>query len=146
MPTKSAVRILMKSAALIGLVAGMSAVSASAADASLLGTHWKLVSIEGLAADASRREPHIVLTADGSIEGSTGCNNFGSGYQLDGASLSFGRFFTTRMYCEKLYDQEQAILDTLPQVARWQVNGDQLELQNSAGIVLAVFEAFPGAD
>ncbi len=146
MKSGSVGRTVMKSAALVGLAAGLSAVSASAADASLLGTHWRLLSVAGHEADVSRREPHIVLAADGSIAGSTGCNNFGAGYRLDGSALSFGRFFTTRMYCQKLHGQEQAILDALPLVARWQVSGERLELQNSAGIALAVFEAVPGAN
>jgi len=137
-------RTIMKAAALVGLVVGLSAVSASAADASLLGTHWRLVSVDGHTADASRREPYILLGDDGTISGGTGCNSFNAGYRLDGAALSFSFFATTRMYCKEVFDQERLILDTMPQVASWHVSGDRLELKDAAGTVLAVYEAVPG--
>lgn len=139
-------RTIMKAAALVALVASLSAVSASAADASLLGTHWRLVSVGDHAANTSRREPFIVLTADGRIEGSTGCNTFDAGYRLEDAALSFSFFATTRMYCREVFDQERLILDTLPSVTGWTVNGNRLELKDSAGTVLAVYEAVPGAE
>ena len=81
------------------LVGGVSAVSARAADASLAGIHWRLVSIGGTAADLSRREPFILLDASGQISGGTGCNRFAGGYVVDGAYLTFGQVATTRMYC-----------------------------------------------
>jgi len=143
---QSIARKLVKSAALLTLAVGACAVSASAADASLLGTHWRLVTIDGMQANASRREPSIVLGADGSLAGNTGCNNFGGGYTLNGPSLTVGRVFTTRMYCRTVWQQERALLAALPQVARWQVNGDRLELKDAAGTTLAVFEATPGAE
>jgi putative lipoprotein len=138
-------RTIMKAAALVALAASLSAVSASAADASLLGTHWRLVSVGDQPANTSRREPFIVLT-DGRIEGSTGCNTFDAGYRLEDAALSFSFFATTRMYCKEVFDQERLLLDTLPAVTGWTVNGNRLELKDSAGTVLAVYEAVPGAD
>jgi len=139
-------RSLFRVAILVGLAGGLSAASASAADAGLAGTHWRLVSVGGLAADVSRREPFILLDADGRLSGGTGCNRFAGGYVADGGYLTIGEVATTRMYCAAVWSQERAILDALPLVTRWQVTGDRLELLGGTGLVLAVFQAAPGAN
>ena len=132
---------LVRAAALVVLAGTLSAASASAADASLAGTHWRLLSVGGMDAEASRREPFILLDANGQIAGGTGCNRFSGGYVVDGDYLTIGEVATTRMYCAPVWEQERAILDTLPRVTRWQVSGDRLELIDRTGVVLAVFEA-----
>jgi heat shock protein HslJ len=134
-------RSLLRAVLVLSLAGGMGAASASAADASLAGTHWRLLSVGGMDADASRREPFIVLDANGQIAGGTGCNRFSGGYVVDGDYLTIGEVATTRMYCAPVWEQERAILDTLPLVTRWQVSGDRLELIDRTGVVLAVFEA-----
>jgi heat shock protein HslJ len=141
MLVRSFVRTLVRAAALVVLVGTLSAVSASAADASLAGTHWRLISIGGIDADAGRREPFILLDANGQISGGTGCNRFAGGYVADGDYLTIGQVATTRMYCAAVWEQERAILDALPEVVRWQVSGDRLELYDRAGVVVAVFQA-----
>ncbi len=146
MGSRSPLRSLSKAIALVVVATGVSAVSASAADASLAGTHWRLVSIGATAADASRREPFIELDDHGRLIGGTGCNSFGGGYVIDGDYLTFGQVATTRMFCEAVWEQERAILDALPKVARWQVKDDRLELIGGTGVVLAVFQAEPEAN
>lgn len=146
MHSHSVLRTLSRAAALVVIAGTLSAVSASAADASLAGTHWRLVSVGDMDADASRREPFIVLDASGQISGGTGCNRFAGGYVTDGGYLTIGQVATTRMYCASVWRQEEAILAALPKVARWQVTGDRLELYGGTGTVLAVFQAEPGAN
>ena len=143
MLVKSFLRPLAGAAFLVLLVAMAGAASARAADADLAGIHWRLVSVAGVAADLSRREPFIALDADGRLSGGTGCNRFAGGYVVDGGYLSFGEVATTRMYCAGVWSQERAILDALPKVAQWRVAGDRLELLGDRGTVLAVFEAAP---
>ena len=146
MLAKSFFRTLTRAAALMILVGGMSAVSASAADASLAGTHWRLVTLGGAAIDTSGREPYIVRDAHGRLMGGTGCNSFAGGYVVDRAFLTFGQVATTRMYCANVWRQERAMLDALPRVSQWRVAGDRLELIGGNGLVLAVFEAEAGAN
>ena len=146
MLSNSLLRTLSRAAALVVIAGTLSAVSASAADASLAGTHWRLVSIGGTAADLSRREPFILLDAAGRLSGGTGCNRFAGGYVVDGAFLTVGQVATTRMYCATVWEQERAILDVLPKVAQWRVAGDRLELIGGNGLVLAVFQAEAGAN
>jgi heat shock protein HslJ len=139
-------RLLLRAAALFALATIAQVASAGAAEASLLGTHWRLVSVDGTAADLSGGEPGLELASDGTLAGNTGCNTFGGGYTLDGASLSFSQLFSTRMYCDALNDQEQALLDAFGRVDRWKVEGGRLELQDRSGITLAVFEAGAAAN
>lgn len=134
---------LFRLATLAVVAAAFGPVSARAVDAALAGTHWRLVSVGGVAADVSRREPFIMLDPNGRLSGGTGCNRFAGGYVVDGGYLSFGEVATTRMYCAAVWEQERAILDALPEVARWQLTGDRLELLGETGTVLAVFEAAP---
>ncbi len=146
MRSRSLHRALTTAAALMVVAAGFSAVPARAADTSLAGTHWRLVSIGDREADVSRREPFLILDAKGRAMGGTGCNSFAGGYVLDGGYLTFGQVATTRMYCATLWQQEEAILAALPKVAQWQVTGDKLELIGGTGKVLAVFQAEPDAN
>jgi heat shock protein HslJ len=146
MPVKSFSRSLARAAALVVIVGGVSAASASAADASLAGTHWRLVSVGGMEVDSSRREPFIRLGPGDRISGGTGCNRFAGGYVADGDYLTIGEVATTRMYCASVWEQERAILDALPQVTRWQVKDDRLELLSRTGMVLAVFAAEAGVN
>ena len=146
MLVKSFVRSLSRTAVIVMLAGGVHAAAADAADASLAGTHWRLVTVDGVAADASRREPFILLDSAGRFSGGTGCNRFAGGYVVDGGYLTFGQPATTRMYCAGVWQQETAILAALNQAARWQVTGDRLELLGGTGQVLAVFQAVPGTN
>jgi heat shock protein HslJ len=62
-------------------------------------------------------------------------------YALDGESLHFSKMATTRMACpEPLAAQESAFLKALETTAAWKISGNQLELKNGSGAVLARFE------
>jgi heat shock protein HslJ len=88
-------------------------------DAALVGTPWRLESLVwGLGPDGAVSpaigEATLLLGEDGTISGSTGCNRFSGGYELDGTTLTAGPLATTRMACEEaLMDQERAVLDVL---------------------------------
>jgi putative lipoprotein len=116
--------------------------SAAAADAPLQETYWKLSELSGAPIDKGlKKPPFIVLHADGRASGFTGCNRMGGPYQLDGQALSFGPFVATFMYCEGAADTERALLDILPKVKGFAIDGGRLELRGESGDVLARFEA-----
>jgi copper homeostasis protein (lipoprotein) len=108
-------------------------------------TYWKLVELSGksIAAEAGTREAYLQLSpGEAAAGGSTGCNRMTGKYELDGQNLHFSKMATTRMACpEVLMAQESAFLKALEAVAVWRISGDQLELKNAAGVVLARFEA-----
>jgi heat shock protein HslJ len=129
-------------AALFALVLAASAMTASAADASLLDTRWTLESVRGITAVAGRGgPPHMVLGPDGGLNGSTGCNQMGGGFSIDGEAIAFSPIRTTRMYCADAYRTEQELLKAFPDVARYVITGDRLELLTKDGVTLAVFLA-----
>jgi heat shock protein HslJ len=128
----------------LALAVSFHAMAAHAADAALVDTYWKLVSIRGVAAETGRREAHLVFKLSGGLTGNTGCNNLGAVYTLDGDELSFSPFMTTRMYCHDTARTERAFLSNLPDVGRFAIDGNQLELMTASGVTIAIFEATDG--
>jgi heat shock protein HslJ len=122
----------------------------SSADAiALRGTNWRLVAVgdkpvadKPLTASDSARAAHIILQTDSKqVTGSGGCNRLFGVYELNGEALRFSGVGSTRMACKNGMDTETAFLPVLLRVKRWKVAGQQLELSDSAGVVLARFEA-----
>jgi heat shock protein HslJ len=134
-------KFCVRLAALFSLVLAVATMSATAADASLLNTRWTLESVRGIPAVSGRGDPHLILRPDGVLVGGTGCNRMGGAFTLTGQATSFGPIRTTRMYCADAYRTEQELLKALPDVGRWVISGNRLELLNSDGTALAVFSA-----
>jgi heat shock protein HslJ len=117
---------------------------ASVSSPELINTYWKLMSLAGKSVTGTdnQSEPHIVLKPDPKqVNGSGGCNRFFGSYQTTGNALSFGGIGSTRMACPSGMDAEGAFLSALGRVATWRISGQQLELSDSTGAVLARFEA-----
>ena len=68
-------------------------------------------------------------------------NNMGGGFTIDGETIAFSPIRTTRMYCADAYRTEQELLKAFPDVARFVISGDRLELLTKDGVTLAVFVA-----
>lgn len=134
-------KTLLRLIALVTLAASLQTMTASAADASIIDTHWKLISIRGVPAEEGRSEPHLVFSADGGLSGNTGCNNLGSVYTIDGDRIAFGPIVTTRMYCREVARTERELLKNLRDVGRWIVSDQRLELMTDSGVTLAILEA-----
>lgn len=132
---------LARFVAFFTLAACMTVMAASAADAELVTTYWKLVSVRGMEVPESSREAHIVMGPDGRLSGNTGCNLMKGTYEVDGQALTFGPILTTRMFCREVAASERALIHALPLVARWSTTGDRLELLSESGVSLAVFQA-----
>lgn len=107
-------------------------------------TRWTLVQLEGEAvmSGEERREPHLILEPGAKrAAGSSGCNRFTGGYELDGESLRFGALASTKMACAQGMDQEQAFHSALTRTAHWRLSAGGLELLDAKGNELARFEA-----
>ena len=112
----------------------------------LRSTTWQLVSLgdKVVSVADSQRTPHIVLQADSKqVAGSGGCNRMFGVYELNGDALRFSGISSTRMACPDGMDVESAFLSALMRVAKWGVTGQQLELSDSTGVLLARFDARP---
>jgi heat shock protein HslJ len=108
---------------------------------SLENTDWKLVRLGEAPIGATPSEPHLRLDpATSRATGSGGCNQMGGEYTLDGDRLTLGRMVSTMMACAEGMETERAFLDALGRVRGWRLAGEELELLDAAGAVLARLE------
>ena len=117
--------------------------SVSANSTQLQGTYWKLTALGTTPVNApeSEREPHLVLQADSKVNGSGGCNRMFGSYELNGDALAFSGVGSTKMACQDGMEIETAFLPALQRVAKYRITGQQLELLDSAGALVARFDA-----
>lgn len=116
----------------------------AAPEASLRETYWKLVELNGQPVETLKREPHLILKAEGArVTGYGGCNGFGGGYELDEAKqrIRFVGLASTLMACAEGMDTERAFHDALSQADNYSLNGDHLTLNKARMAPLARFEA-----
>ena len=117
----------------------------AAAAANIRDTRWNLVALGDKAiapADTQRATPHIILAPDSKqVSGSGGCNRMFGVYELSGDNLRFSGVGATKMACKGNMQTETQFLGSLLHVKTWKVVGQQLELSDSTGAVLARFDA-----
>lgn len=73
---------------------------------------------------------------DGSLAGSSGCNNYTGGYTIDGDTIDIPPVGGTRMMCaepEGVMEQEAAYLAALDAATTFAVSGDTLDLFDAKG-------------
>ena len=119
--------------------------ASSKPSATLENTRWKLLEVGGKPAVVHPHAPEASITlmvAEHRVQGSSGCNNLMGGYELDGDRLKFGQVAMTRKACiGPLGDQEMAFTQAINQTARWEIQGETLQLLDDKGATLARFEA-----
>ncbi|WP_197047049.1 YbaY family lipoprotein [Paucibacter sp. KBW04] len=120
--------------------------AAGASKASLTGTYWKLVELNGKkpASPADQvREVQITLHKENHrVSGSSGCNRMmGSFKQTGAAGLSFSRMAGTMMACSpEAMAMEQKVHALLAETTGFSIEGEQLSLL-AGNRVLARFES-----
>jgi len=142
--------------AVLAIAAGCTRTPASSEDAApavnttepmLKSTYWKLIALgETLVlTPGGQREAHLILSdTSNQVSGSGGCNRMFATYTLNGDALTFGEVGATKMACPGAMETENAFLPALGRVARWRISGQRLELLDSAGAVVARFDAKAG--
>ena len=117
----------------------------AAATPHIRDTRWNLVALgdKQLApADTQRATPHIILAPDSKqVSGSGGCNRMFGVYELTGDNLRFSGVGSTKMACKGSMATETQFFNSLLHVKSWKITGQQLELSDSTGAVLARFDA-----
>ncbi|HEY9087561.1 MAG TPA: META domain-containing protein [Anaerolineaceae bacterium] len=108
------------------------------AQTQLVGREWTWVSTQmNDGSSITPRQPEafrITFGADGSVSGTTDCNNFFGQYQLEGSHLTFGPLGMTRMFCPD--SQETEFVQALGEV-------DQFLLDEATGqlVLLIKFDS-----
>ena len=90
----------------------------------------------------SQQESYFVLNSETHrVSGSAGCNRMTGSYELKDDHLTFSQMVTTMMACVQGMDTEKAFLKALTEAKTWKMAGEELELLNGAGNLMARFEA-----
>jgi len=121
--------------------------------APLTGTGWTLESYsspEGESVSSVIAGTAITATFsdDGNVTGNAGCNSYGAGYVLDGATITIEPPISTKMYCgepDGIMEQENTYLNLLSSVSSYRVEGNRLSLANEAGTDLLTFVQAPSS-
>ncbi len=70
------------------------------------------------------------------VNGNGSCNSFGGKVIVNGDQLSFGNFFSTKMYCNEVQPVENEFFRQLQTVTRYEIKGKNLILFNVDNAVL----------
>ncbi len=99
----------------------------------LTQSEWMLTSLAG--ANPVSGTTVTANFAAGAANGSSGCNSYASGYEVNGSVLNFpSPFVVTAMACEQaVMDQEQAFLTALAGATSFSISGDALTIQTATG-------------
>ena len=116
-------------------------------EARLEDTRWKLAQLGDQAVVPGVTPQEATLSLDAAthrLSGSTGCNRASAGYTLDDGVLRLTPVVTTRMACSAgAMGQESAFVTMLGKVVLATVVGQQLELRDGTGKLIARFDAMP---
>jgi heat shock protein HslJ len=110
--------------------------------ATLAGTSWTLASLDLDGDDvAAVGTPTLELGADGTLTGSTGCNQFSGTYTQTGSDLTVSLGPMTLAACvdPAAADQEAAILASLPEVTSFTAD-EQLVLLDADDVALLTYD------
>jgi heat shock protein HslJ len=106
-------------------------------DRPLIGTRWVVESI--VDRDTASSIPQgavaqLLVIADGTFTGNTGCNHMGGAAVVAAPTIRFAGMFTTKMACqEDRMRLEQAVLDVLRDDVSYEIEADLLRLRHASG-------------
>jgi heat shock protein HslJ len=77
------------------------------------------------------------------MSGSSGCNSYQAGYEVDGNNITISLPISTMMACAEsdgMMEQEQVYLTAIGIAATQQISGDSMEVRTSIRPVVASFQ------
>jgi heat shock protein HslJ len=107
--------------------------------ASLTGI-WKLTSYgtaDAVSSALADVEANLTFNEDGTVTGTSGCNEFGGGYTVEGDQITFEEIVSTLKLCkETLMGQEEAMQQVLTETATYQIDGNTLTITNNDRVLV----------
>ena len=101
----------------------------------LLTTNWTAERIFEQTADATKST--VTFNQDGTVNGSTGCNNYQGAVDINDTAIKFGLLATTRKMCEPAVSgQEIVFMEALGSVRNWRRTDSTLELLDENNTVV----------
>ncbi len=111
--------------------------AAPSSSATLAGTAWTVTSVGGSFVDATN-PPTMAFGADGTLSGTTGCNQYNGSYTVDGNDLTVGTLSMTMMLCEgQIGDGEALFSPAIQGATTWAIDASGNLLLSGAGDILA---------
>lgn len=106
----------------------------------LLGA-WKLISYgttETQSPALADVEAGLTFNEDGTVSGTSGCNEFGGTYSVDGNEIAFQEIVSTLMLCDTpIMEQEEAMSQMLSDSTAYSIEGNTLSIvKNGMMLVL----------
>lgn len=101
---------------------------------------WVLVEMKGVPVQlgGGGRDAHLEFTpAEKRFAGNGGCNHISGTYTLEKKDLRFNDVIATKMACADI-SFETTFLNTLKDVDRYQVDGNQLKLKDGRKVILVL--------
>ena len=99
--------------------------------ASLTGL-WKLTSYGSAGTVSSALadvDANLTFNEDGTVTGTSGCNEFGGSYSVDGDDIIFSEIVSTLKLCDTpLMGQEAAMQQVLTETANYEIDGNTLTI------------------
>lgn len=108
------------------------------ANGGLANTEWTVIAIDGTATIVGA-QPTMTFAPDGTLSGTSGCNQYSGRFRTDGDRITVGQLSSTEMGCEAdRMAQETAFSTALSAATRWrETEAGQLELSGVV-VLLAV--------
>jgi len=110
----------------------------------LVGTNWVLTGYgdpNHLTASQAGVMTTAVFSADGTLNGSGGCNQYSAGYTIQDGQIGFNLPVSTLMACDIGGDQEQAFLTILENAASYRLGLGALDIITTDGSNMLRFSA-----
>lgn len=109
---------------------------------SLNDTHWTLVEFGDGTVPNTGTDVTLSLSADGSATGNGSINRYNGSYTIEGNSLTFSPFVSTKMGGDPaLMAQESAYLGVLARTVTFQVDDAMLSVFDGDGTLLLTFQS-----
>jgi heat shock protein HslJ len=128
----------MRTAIVLGLLASVLSGGAAFADDSLEGS-WRIETIGG-APDFNVSKTQMVMSKDGTMAMSVGCNRMTARPAVEGEDISIGLVAATRMACRPpLGDIELRLREALNATSNFTLENDTLAFRDDSGAPVIVF-------
>ncbi|MCB1004937.1 MAG: META domain-containing protein [Acidimicrobiales bacterium] len=105
---------------------------------------WDVVNLataDAVTGPVAGTAPTVAFADDGTVSATTGCNQAGGEWQLEGNALAIGPLAATFRTCDSpdgIMDQEAALFQALEDTAQMSVAGDTLTLLRADGTITLV--------
>lgn len=118
---------------------GILSTEAPAEPVSLTGV-WKLTAYgttDAISSALADVEANLTFNDDGTVTGTSGCNDFGGKYTVEGDQITFSEVVSTLKLCDTpLMGQEEAMTQVLNETASYQIEGNALKIANNDRVLM----------